>query len=177
VMAEKITSVEEGVTLVEYGYKIKIKTTTYFDHLYKEVFFWLNHHGYQWKELSYGVIDFPNGGNRMELLWQGVKKEDDYSTFIIDCHLAADGADSKKKLDNGKEVKLRTGTHEFRIGAYIKKDISVWEGKLFGQQQAKLYEMLIRDRLEEQKTQLYVEVHKFIDVLKTILKYYPEVEK
>ncbi|MFH1972013.1 MAG: hypothetical protein ABIJ18_00885 [archaeon] len=174
----KITSVGSNkIELVESGYKIKVKTAVYFDHLYKEIYFWMMHHGYEWKELQYGIIDFPKGGERLELLWKGVKQEDDYSTFVIECYMADDASDVEAQLENGKKVKLRSGTHEFRIGAYITKKIDVWEGKPFGNTQAKLYEMLIRDRLENQKTQLYVEAHKFIDNLKTILKYYPEPEK
>ncbi|MAG77856.1 hypothetical protein CL616_00665 [archaeon] len=171
---EKITSVTRIEELVPFGYKIKVKTTTYFDYLYKEVFFWMQHYGYDWKELNYGIIEFPNGSARLEFLWKGVKGVDDYSTFIIDCQLAATVSDLKVKTERGKETKMKSGTHEFRIGAYIKKNVDIWEGKPFGNQQAKLYEMLIRDRLEEQKNDLYVEAHKFIDHLKALLEFYPQ---
>jgi hypothetical protein len=173
----KITSVNAIETLVPMGYKIKVKTMTYFDYLYKEVFFWMQHYGYDWKEINYGIIDFPNGGSRLEFLWRGIKQEDDYSTYIIECQLAAGVSDVKVKMESGKEAKMKSGTHEFRIGAYIKKNIDMWEGKPFADTQAKLYEMMIRDRLEEQKDDLYKEAHKFIDHLKALLQYYPEPEK
>lgn len=164
-------------TLVPFGYKIKIKTMTNFDHLYKEIVFWMKHHGYEWKELTYGIIEFPKGGERMELLWRGIRKEDDYSTYIIECHLASATSDVKVKLDTGKEAKMKSGTHEFRIGATIEKNWQVWEGKPFAVQQAKLYEMLIRDKLENQKDEAMTLANKFINNLKAILQYYPEVEK
>lgn len=173
----KITSVSDKITIVEYGYKIKIKTKTYFDYLYKDVYYWMGHHGYKWKELMYGVIEHPSGGKRIEIVWQGTKQVDDYVTYIINCHLAADGTDVNVKLDNGKETKLFTGTHEFRIGASIKKNTDFFEGKLLGDQQAKLYEMLIRDRLDNQSLEAYTEVHKLINHLKSVLQYYPELEK
>jgi len=173
----KKLGVEKKVVMVQPGYKIKIKTMTYFDHLYKEIFFWMKSHGYAWKELQYGIIDFPSGGKRLELLWRGIKQADDYSKFVIDCHIAADVSDVDVKLDNGKTAKMTKGTHEFRIGGYIEKNVEVWEGKILGDMQAKLYEIMIRDRLEQQKDIFYIEAHKFIDQMKHLLKYYPEPEK
>ena len=176
-MSKKIKSVNSKEDLVGMGYKIKINTTTNFGHLYKEIYYWMTHHHYKWHELTYGVIEFPKGGKRLEILWRGIKHADDYSDYVLEVHIAAGISDVKVELENGKTAKLQNGTHEFRIGATIQKNTDVWDGKPFAETQAKLYEMMIRDRLEHQKDELYTEAHKFIDHMKMLLKYYPETDK
>ena len=86
--------------------------------------------------------------------------------------MAADMADVEVTLDGGKKVKRQKGGLEFRSGATLKKNVDLWEGKAFGNMQAKVYEMLNHDRLEAQKGELYGEAHKLYDELKAFMMLY-----
>ncbi len=167
-----ISKPKDKEAIVEYGYKIKAKATLNADDLYKELYRWFEHYGYEWKELQYKKQDFPNGGFRLELLWQGIKKLDDYSKFVIDLHLAADLTNVEVKSETGQTGKRQKGTYEFRSGAAIIKNVKVWEKKPFGKLQAKLYDVLIRNRIDQQKTDAYLEVHKLYDELKAFMMLY-----
>ncbi|MBT4416662.1 hypothetical protein HOC80_01010 [archaeon] len=158
--------------IVGYGYKIKAKATLNADDFYKEIYRWFEHHGYEWKELQYKKIEFPGGNYRLELLWQGIKPMDDYTTFVIDLHLAADLSNVEVTAETGQKGKRQKGTYEFRSGANIIKNVDVWKGKPFGQIQAKLYDVLIRKRIDQQKTDAYLEVHKLYDELKAFMMLY-----
>ena len=167
-----LAKVEGEEAIVTYGYKIKAKATLNADDLYKEIVRWFEHFGYEWKELQYRKTDFPNGNYRLELLWQGIKKLDDYSKFVIDLHLAADLSNVEVKAETGQTGKRQKGTFEFRSGANIIKNVEVWEKKPFGKFQARLYDVLIRNRIDQQKTDAYLEVHKLYDELKAFLMIY-----
>ena len=167
-------------TIVTMGHKIKAKGTYNLDDLYKELHKWFAHYGYSWYELQYRKIDFPNGGYRLELLWQGIKTMDEYSKFVIDLHLAADLSNTEVTTETGQKAKRQKGTIEFRAGAEIQKDTKSWEkspiGKLFGGSvgkfNAKLYDALNRTRLDQQKTDCYVEVHKLFDEIQAFMMIY-----
>jgi len=165
--------------IVKFGYKIKAKGTYNMDDLYKELFFWTDHYGYKWYELQYRKIDMGNGAYRLELIWLYEKELDEYSTFIIDLHLAADLSDVEvTSKDTGQKGKQQKGTIEFRAGAKIKKNTDVWKKSLIGKIpqirsfNAKLYDVLNRERLNQQKEDCYTEVHKLFDELKAFMMIY-----
>ncbi len=170
--AEEITMVDDEITIVPMGYKIKSKGTFNLEDLYFELHLWFEHHGYSWKELEYKKIVFGGGAERIELLWTAEKKVDDYTNFVIDLNMAADTSKVEVALDGGKKVKRHKGGIEFRSGAKIKKNVDVWKGKAFGNVQAKVYEMLINDRIGAQKGELYAEAHKLYDELKAFMILY-----
>lgn len=167
-----ITSVPKEITVVKDGYKVKAKGVYNLEDLYVELNQWFEHMGYAWKELEYKVIAGKGGSQSLEILWQGVKKIDDYTTFIIKLNLKADISDVEVTLDTGAKVKRQKGTLEFRSGAYILRDTSVWKDKIMGNLFAKLYEILIRDRLKAQAVQLYAESNKLYDELKAFMLLY-----
>ncbi len=171
--SEKITSVSKEIPIVPGGYKIKSKGVFNLEDLYVELNLWFEHHGYKWKELEYKVVARGGGAQRLEIIWKGVREVDDYTNFEISLNMGAEISDVEVNLDGGKKVKRQKGTIEFRSGATIKKNVDVWEGKILGNVQAKVYEMLIHERLEAQKAELYVEAHKLYDELKAFMMLYP----
>ncbi len=169
---KNITSVPGKIVIIKDGYKIKAKGVYNLEDLYVELNQWFVHMGYDWKELEYKVVAGKGGSQHLEILWQGIKEEDKYTTFIIRLNLAADISDTEVTLDGGAKVKRQKGALEFRSEAYIKRNIGVWEGKFMGNILAKLYEILIRDRLRNQSAQLYLEAHKLYDELKAFMMIY-----
>ena len=167
-----ITSVDKKIPIIKDGYKIKAKGVYNLEDLYVELKQWFEHMGYAWKEIEYKVVAQKGGGQRLELLWQGKKEVDKYSSFIIKLNLGADISDVEVTLDNGAKVKRQKGTLEFRSGATIERNIDVWKGKFMGNILAKFYEILIRDRLKAQEGQLYGEAHKLYEELKAFMMIY-----
>lgn len=165
----KITSVKDKEVIIKPGYKIKANGTFNIEDLYIELYQWFVHMGYAWKELEYKVTVKPGGVQSLELLWEGRKKIDDYSTFVIPLNLWASVVDVEVQLETGAKVKRQKGTLEFRSGAWILRSIEVWENRLMGNVVARFYEILIRERLLEQETQLYGEAHKLYDELKAFM--------
>ncbi len=170
----EITSVKDSVSVVPWGYKIKSKGVFNLEDLYVELNAWFLHMGYDWKEIEYKKINNPNGSYRIEVIWQGIKKVDDYSTFVITLNLGGDISDVDVQLEGGKKVKRQAAGLEFRAQADIKKDIKQFEETAFGMGNiaAKGYELLIHDRLQSQVGDLYVEAHKLFDELKAFMMVY-----
>ncbi len=173
-MAEgvEITSVPSKIVIIKDGYKIKAKGVYNLEDLYVELNQWFEHMGYSWKEIEYKVIMGKGGFQRLEILWQGTKKVTDYTTFVIRLNLGADISEVEVTLDNGGKVKRQKGALEFRSEAYLTRDTSVWKDKFMGNQLAKLYEILIMDRLKAECGQLYGEAHKLYDELKAFMMIY-----
>ncbi|MDP3728965.1 MAG: hypothetical protein Q8R18_05965 [bacterium] len=168
----EITRVPDKIEIIKDGYKIKAKGVYNLEDLYVELNQWFTHMGYDWKEIEYKVVAGKGGSQHLEILWQGVKEIGGYSTFIIKLNLAADITDVEVTLDGGAKVKRQKGTLEFRSAAYIKRNINIWKGKFMGNILAKLYEILIRDRLRAEEGQLYGEAHKLYDELKAFMMIY-----
>ena len=168
----EITNVPNEIEIIKDGYKVKAKGVYNLEDLYVELYQWFTHMGYEWKEVEYKVIAGKGGFQRLEILWQGVKKVDDYTTFVIKLNLGADISDVEVTLDTGAKVKRQKGTLEFRSGAKILRNRDIWKDKFMGNTLAKLYEVLIRDRLKAQGGQLYGEAHKLYDELKAFMMIY-----
>lgn len=173
-MAESvaITSVPDKIVVIKDGYKIKAKGVYNLEDLYVELNQWFEHMGYAWKEIEYKVIMGKGGFQRLEILWQGTKKVTDYTSFVIRLNLGADISEVEVTLDNGGKVKRQKGALEFRSEAYILHNRDVWKDKIMGNQLAKLYEILIKDRLQAEFGQLYGEAHKLYDELKAFMMIY-----
>ncbi len=170
--SSEITSVRKKIDVIKDGYKIKAKGVYNLEDLYVELNQWFTHMGYSWKELEYKVIAGKGGSQRLEILWKGVKKVNDYTTFVIRLNLGADISDVEVTLDNGGKVKRQKGTLEFRSEAFIERNVDVWKDKFMGNTLAKLYEILIRERLKAEFVQLYGEAHKLYDELKAFMMLY-----
>ena len=170
--SSQITSVPKKIQVIKDGYKIKAKGVYNLEDLYVELNQWFVHMGYSWKELEYKVIAGKGGSQRLEILWQGIKKVNDYTNFVIRLNLGADISPVEVTLDNGGKVSRQKGTLEFKSEAYIERNVDVWKGKFMGNALAKLYEILIRERLKAEFLQLYGEAHKLYDELKAFMMLY-----
>lgn len=169
---KKITSVEPKIEVVKSGYKIKAKGVFNLEDLYMELQIWFEHMGYSWKELEYKIEALKAGESANEFVWVAEKEVNKYSTFVIELSLMAIGMNVEVQMENGAKAKRFKGSLEFRSEAYIKRNIKYWEGKFAGNFMAKLYEILLKDRLKEEKDWLYIEAHKLYDELKAFMAIY-----
>ncbi len=161
------------VEIIEDNYKIKAKGTYNLEELYIELKNWFEHMEYNWNELEYKQVINRDGSKGLEILWLGVKKIDDYVTFKIKLNLgAASITDAEVKLETGATVKRQKCTLEIKSAAYIEKNTEYFKGKFLGKYLPQLYEILIRDRLKDQKETLYLEAHKLYDELKAFMMIY-----
>lgn len=163
--------VEEKTIIIPPDHKIKSAGMFDLKELYLEVYRWFTHNGYAWKETKYRNAEQPNGVKLIEIWWKGIKKKEDYMTFVIEMNMQAFVTDAEGTRE-GAKVKLSKGTVEFRSGAYIEKNMEMWGKKPGGLLWAKLYEIMIRDRIEKYKEELYIEAHKLFNEVKTYLELY-----
>jgi hypothetical protein len=163
------------IELVPFGHKMKSKGVYNMEELYVEMQLWFVHMGYTWREVEYKKIGFPGGGYRMEIIWIGDKAVDDYTSFQIKLVLAADISDVEVVLDGGKKVKRQKAGIEIRSGASLFRNDGYFKDSIFntGTLQKNVYEYLIRGRLRQQETDLWVEAHKLYDELKAFMLIYP----
>jgi len=174
-IGNKADIIENGykVNIIEDGYKIKAKGTYNLEELYEELKNWFEHMGYKWLELEYKQVINRDGSKNLEILWQGEKEIDDYVTFKIKLNMNITGInDTEIKLETGATVKRQKCTLEIKSGAWIEKNVDYFKKKLLGKYLPQLYEILIRDRLIDQKQTLYLEVHKLYDELKAFMMIY-----
>ena len=156
--------------IVPMGHKIKSKGIYNLEDLYGELQLWFTHMGYKWHEVEYKKIGRPGGSYRLELIWIGTKKIDDYSNFVIKVILGADVSDVEVTLDGGQKVGRQKATLEFRSGAWIERNAAFFLNGLFGGvAKAKLYEFLIRGRLHSQEAELWGHANKLYDELKAFM--------
>jgi hypothetical protein len=164
--------VKEKIVVVKQGYVIKSKGTFNLEDLYMELQIWFEHMGYKWQEIEYKYEVYKNGETNNEMVWVATKDVTKYSTFEIRLSLQAIGNTIEVQMENGAKAKRFKGTLEFRTGADIKRHLELWAGQPFGAYQAKLYEILTRDRLKEERDWLYLEAHKLYDELKAFMMIY-----
>ena len=165
--------IDEKVTIIEDNYKIKSKGTFNLEELYVEMKNWFEHMDYKWYELEYKQVINRDGSKNLEILWLGEKKIDDYVTFKIKLNMNITSInDVEVKLDTGATVKRQKCSLEIKSGAFIAKNLKPFEKKWLGRYMPQLYEILIRDRLKDQKQTLYLEAHKLYDELKAFMMIY-----
>ena len=161
------------IDIIEDGYKVKAKGTYNLEEFYVELKNWFEHMGYAWTELEYKQVINRDGSKNLEILWLATKKIDDYVNFKIKLNMGITGVnDTEVKLETGAMVKRQKCTLEIKSGAWIEKDVEAFKGKFLGKYLPQLYEILIRDRLKDQKQTLYLEAHKLYDELKAFMMIY-----
>ncbi len=163
--------VPEKLTVVPSGYKIKGQGLYDIKELYMEIYRWFNHYEYAWKETKYRHVEKPGGEMQIEIWWKGVKEVDDYCKFVIELQMQAFVRDVEAEK-KGIKQKLQKGSIEFRTGAYIQKNVKKFGKGQVGLVFAKLYEILIRNRLEKYQELLYTEAHKLYGEIKAYLEFY-----
>jgi len=169
----KPIEIKNKVDIIEDGYKIKSKGTYNLEEFYVEIKNWFEHMGYTWYELEYKQVINRDNSKNLEILWEAVKKIDEYVTFKIKLNMNITGInDAEVKLDTGATVKRQKCTIELKSGAWIEKDLKMFDKMFIGKYLPQLYEILIRDRLKDQKETLYLEAHKLYDELKAFMMIY-----
>jgi len=164
--------VKKEIVVVTQGYVIKAKGTFNLEDLYMELQIWFEHMGYKWHELEYKFEVYKNGDTNHEMVWLATKDVTKYTTFEIRISLQAIGTSIEVQMENGAKAKRYKGTLEFRTGAKILRNTKIWAGKPFAPFQAKLYEILSRDRIKEEKDWLLLEANKLYDELKAFMMIY-----
>ena len=165
-MFSKLSAEED---IIPDGYKIKASSVFALEELYVEMQRWFLHTGYDWKETRYLVSDMPNGSRLNEISWVCTRKVDEYVSYVFEMHLKATVSEVEVTIDNTKK-KMDKGSVEYRFHGVMKKNVSVWDKKFFGQLLRLIYEkILISDRLGEYEERLGAESNAFFDEIKGYL--------
>lgn len=164
-----LTKLEEKKAIIE-AYKIKAATVFDMSELYESMQRWFEHKGYDWKEVRYKHVDMPDGRTLTEIGWECTKKIDDYVSFVVTMGAQITLSDVEVNMPNNVKKKMNKGTIEAKFGAYLKKNVSVWEKRALGHLLGLIYEkILIRKRLEEYEKAMFAEIHTFFDEVRLYL--------
>lgn len=128
---------------------------------------WFDFNGY-WKDANeklYSEVIKPDG-KKMEIQWQCKKTRTSYLTFVIDLNfLIVNLSDVEVPVQN-KKIKMQRADYEFRVAAYIdKKEIPGFIKRIYEN-------LLIRQRIEDYKQELYEDVYKLQAEMKAYLDQY-----
>ena len=127
------------------GYKIKQGGVFHLEYLYKEIYRWFEHYGYNWKELQYRQEVSPDGTIHLEIRWTANKPINSYMGFGVDMEFLIFMGDTEVEI-KGKKVKRQKGSVEIRTGAYIATDESYFNS--LNSIKRMYYNFLIRKRIE-----------------------------
>lgn len=171
--------IKEKIEVMPSSHKIKVKAVLELDDLYKECYRWFEHFGYAWREVQYSQIENPNGTKSTEIFWECTREVEDYITFFIELQFQILGYSEVEVKFNGGTKAMQKGTMEFRGGAWIVKKTEAWKNekggwKPFGQLMARIYDILIRAKLEDYEDILFDEVHRLYNEIRTYLKAQPQ---
>jgi len=152
------------------GLKIKQKSVFNLDELYKLMFRWFELYGYDMQELEYRD-SIEGNGKHLEIKWRAKKQIDDYLQFVIVTNFLVLGFESIEIDRDGAKVKTDKGEVEINISASLEKD---WQDKWAETGYAKVIreiydKYIIKSRIESLEGELYEEVYKLIDEVKSFL--------
>lgn len=165
-----LTKLEAKKTIID-AYKIKAGGVFDMGELYESMNRWFEHKGYEWKETRYKKTDNPNGSSTTEIVWECSKKIDDYVAFVVTMGAQIITSDVEINLPNNVKKKVQKGSIESKFGAYLQKDIKIWEKKALGHLLGLIYEkILIRKRLEEYEKAMFAEINTFFDEVRLYLQ-------
>lgn len=137
--------------------------------LYKKIYEWLKDEEYVVYEKSYGVRLKPNG-KQLEIVWEATKDESPYFLKRISLEFFGIGLNDVEVERDGKNLKLQKGELEVGFKAELVLNASDdWkEGFVHT-----LYEKyMIDEKIEEEKIELYKDLHDLVAEIKTFLALY-----
>ena len=148
--------------------KIKSATVIDFPVVYKKLKLWLEDRGFaknETLEKKYIERIKPNG-RQLEIEWHAVKSKSDFFDYHIEVRFLVLGMKDIEVQQGPITRKMNQGDFEIRIKSYIETTKKLH--KLGGLK--RIYtKMLIKNRIEEYKLDLYDKVYKFHAYLKGLL--------
>ena len=155
------------------GLKVVYKGLFDMSDLYKEIKFWLDNKNYgdensDFKEETY-VERLKGESKQIEVKWICEKEASDYSKNQITITFFVVGLSEAETDWKGKKIKTNQGEIEINISSNLITNASgKWEN---GSLMKKMYEkMIIKDRLEDEKIDLYNNTYKLHDTIKSFLE-------
>jgi hypothetical protein len=152
--------------------KIKKKSIFSMDELYKNIKQWFDYEGYGDEKKSFmeeKYVERIKGDSKLlEIQWEAQKNETEYITFVIRIGFFVLGLKDAEIEIGGKKMGTQKGEVEMRIKSYIITDKkNKWNSKFM----QKLYEeYIIKDRMEDYKTELYSKTYSLHDEIKNYLE-------
>lgn len=155
--------------LVASGIKIKQRSVFNLDDLYKMMWRWYELYGYEMQELEYR--DSVEGGSKhLEIKWKATKKIDDYIEFIIVTNFLILGFESVEIEEDGVKKKTNKGEVEMMFTAFLNKDPEdKWDSGYNRFIRDTYDKYIIKGRLDSLQGELYEELYKLLDEIKSFL--------
>ncbi|MBI2629845.1 hypothetical protein HYW76_01970 [Candidatus Pacearchaeota archaeon] len=150
--------------------KVKDKAIFDFSELYTFCYTWLVDQGYWVVEKSYSEKIQANGKD-VEIEWNASKRISDYFRFAMKVRWRILGMKDAEVEKDGAKVTMNKGAFEISLSATLEKDYeSRWENNSFNKFLRGLYDRyIIRSRIEDYETKLYIEGDEFLAQVKAFL--------
>jgi len=134
--------------------------------LFKDMFSWLNEHGYDYEEVDHEEAMLDEGVKRISMEFGAVKKANEYVKQHIDISVSM-----KIKDVEVKDKKKQKGSIKLEFEAYLKKDYAgEWDAP-FARFVREVYDKFVyRGKLAELGSDLTGDLDKLIIELKAFLK-------
>jgi|TARA_Y100000310_G_C20666497_1_gene807780 hypothetical protein len=151
--------------------KLKWKGIFSMDELYKNMKYWLDYEGFGDEEKTFQeekyVERLKGGSKQLEIRWYAQKNISDYFGFVIKVGFFVLGLKDIEIETEGKKIGSQKGEVEMRISSELIIDREEkWNSKTM----QNIYEkFIIKDRLEDYKTELYSKTYSFHDEIKEYL--------
>ncbi len=149
--------------------KFKWKGTCDLKLLYSKIKTWIEEEEYAVSEKSYGERVKPNG-KQLEIVWEARKEEGSYFQKKIFLEIFGIGISEVEVEREGKRLKLHSGELEISLHAEITLNASDdWHD---GFVHTLYQDYIIKEKIDEEKINLYKDVHNFMDEVKAFLSLY-----
>jgi hypothetical protein len=150
------------------GLKLKWKGVIDLEELYKEMKRWLEDKGFFKEETSekkYVERRYPGGPKSIEIRWETQKGVSDYFRYNINVSFLLIGvSEAEKQLENGAKKKMHKGDFEIKITAYVTTGSKEWDN--MGSFEKVYYNLIVVNRIDGYKADLYDKVYKFHSMIK-----------
>lgn len=149
--------------------KFKWKGTCDLKLLYRNIKTWLEEEEYAVSEKSYGERVKPNG-KQLEIVWEAGKEEGSYFAKKIYLEIFGLGISDVEVEREGKRLKLHSAELEISLRAEITLNASdEWHD---GLAHTIYQDYIVKEKIDEEKINLYGDVHNLMDEIKAFLSLY-----
>ena len=150
----------------------KVKRSGIFDfkELYKFVYNWLSEEGYDTDETKY-VEEVTGDSKKIEIKWESFKKITDYFKTMMKLEWRIVGLKSVEVEQNGKKIKMNSGTFEVKITGTLVRDYQgTWDNTGFMKFMRGVYDKyIIRDTVEKYEGKVFGDVEDLAEQVKAFL--------
>lgn len=150
----------------------KVKWSGLFDfkETYNFCYNWLNEEDYFVEEKKY-IEELAGDAKKVEIVWEATKKVSDYFKYHLKMTWRIVGMKSVEVEQNGRKVKMNTGSFEIKTAATLVKDWDgTWESSPVNKFLRGVYDkFIIEGRIRQYEDKVFGDMNNFSEAFKAFL--------